>query len=53
MIKNLLNQILNSFSYEYDRKKIERYLSESIDLADLDNRIKELDQNGTYNKFYI
>ena len=53
MIKKLLNKIINIFSYNYDRKKIENYLAQSNDLADLENRIKELDRKGTYHKFYI
>jgi hypothetical protein len=53
MIKKLLNKIVNIFSYNYDRKKIENYLAQSSDLADLENRIKELDRQGTYYKFYI
>ena len=53
MIKKLLNHIIYSLSYDYDRKQIEKYLAKSSDLNDLENRIKELDRNGTYNKFYI
>ena len=53
MIKKLLNKIVNIFSYNYDRKKIENYLAQSSDLADLENRIKELDRQGAYYKFYI
>lgn len=53
MIKKLLKQIINVFSYNYDRKKIENYLAQSSDLADLENRMKELDRRGTYNRFYI
>ena len=53
MIKKLLKQIVNKFSYNYDKRKIEQYLSQSSDLTDLENRIKELDQRGAYNKFYI
>ena len=53
MIKKLLKQIINVFSYDYDRKKIENYLAQSSDLADLENRMKELDQRGAYNRFYI
>tara|TARA_B110000438_G_C15465651_1_gene500876 strand:- start:285 stop:446 length:162 start_codon:yes stop_codon:yes gene_type:complete len=53
MIKKLLNQIITLLSYDCDRKKIENYLAQSNDLADLENRIKELDRNGTYNRFYI
>jgi hypothetical protein len=53
MIKKLLSQIVNLFSYEYDRIQIENYLAQSSDLIDLENRIKELDRQGAYNKFYI
>jgi signal recognition particle GTPase len=53
MIKKLLNQILNTSSYDNERKKIEKYLSGSKDLADLENRMRELDKKGSYNKFYI
>ena len=53
MIKKLLNQIINIFSYNFDRKKIENYLAQSSDLNDLENRIKELDKKGVYNQFYI
>ena len=53
MIKKLLNKIVNVFSYDYDKKQIEKYLAQSSDLTDLENRIKELDQRGAYNKFYI
>ena len=53
MIKKLLNQIINFFSYNYDRNQIENYLAKSNDLADLENRIKELDKRGVYNRFYI
>ena len=53
MIKNLLNKIVNVFSYDYDRRQIENYLAKSSDLNDLEYRIKELDKQGKYNKFYI
>ena len=53
MIKKLLKQIIDVFSYNYDRKKIENYLAQSSDLADLENRMKELDRRGAYNRFYI
>tara|TARA_B110000438_G_scaffold301026_1_gene354865 strand:+ start:3985 stop:4203 length:219 start_codon:yes stop_codon:yes gene_type:complete len=53
MIKKLLKNIFSSFTFDYDRKKIESYLAKSSDLADLERRMKELDQRGTYNKFYI
>ena len=53
MIKKLLNKIIIIFSKNYDMKKIEDYLSQSNDLADLENRIKELDERGAYSGFYI
>ena len=54
MIKKLLNKIIGSFSYEQKRaNKIERYLAQSKDLADLENRMQELERRGDYNKFYI
>ena len=53
MIKKLLNQVINIFSYSSDSRKIEEYLANSIDLADLENRMRELDKKGTYNRFYI
>jgi signal recognition particle GTPase len=53
MIKKLLRQFFSFFSNRYDKKKIEKYLAESIDLADLENRIKELDKKGAYSKLYI
>ena len=54
MIKKLLNKIIGSFSYEKNRaNKIEKYLAQSKDLADLENRMRELDRRGDYNRFYI
>ena len=53
MIKKLLNNFFRSFSFEHDRKKIEKYLSESANTYDLEQRIKELDKKGKYNQFYI
>ena len=53
MIKKLLKQITNLFSFDYDKKKIEKYLAQSTDLADLESRMKELDRSGAYYKFYI
>ena len=54
MIKKLLNKIIGLFSYEKSRtNKIERYLAQSRDLADLENRMRELDRRGDYNRFYI
>ena len=53
MLKKLLNKLFYVFSYEYDKDQIEKYLAQSSDLYDLENRQKELDRKGTYNRFYI
>ena len=53
MLKKLLKKIFYVFSYEYDKDQIEKYLAQSSDLYDLENRQKELDHKGTYNRFYI
>ena len=51
MIKKLLNQIVYIFSYNYDKRQIEKYLAKSSDLADLEHRMKELDKKGAYSRF--
>ena len=53
MLKKLLKKIFYVFSYEYDKDQIEKYLAQSSDLYDLENRQKELDRKGIYNRFYI
>ena len=53
MIKKLLNNFLRSLNFDQDREKIEKYLAESANTYDLDQRIRELDQKGKYNQFYI
>ena len=53
MIKKLLNKIVTTFSYKYDRRQIEAYLADSVDTYDLESRQKELDRKGVYNRFYI
>ena len=53
MVKKLLKKIFSIFSYNYEKKKIEEYLANSSDLIDLEIRIKQLDQEGVYNKLYI
>ena len=54
MIKKLLKKIVGTFSLEYNNKnEIEEYLAQSNDLADLENRMRELDRKGIYNKYYI
>ena len=53
MLKRLLNKLFYVFSYEYDKDQIEKYLSQSTDLYDLENRLRELDRKKAYNRFYI
>ena len=53
MIKKLLNNFLRSFTFDYDREKIEKYLSQSSNTYDLEQRMRELDQQGKYNQFSI
>jgi len=52
MIKKLLSSIYEIFSYEYDRERIEWYLSQSENTYDLNMRIRELEKSGKYNGFY-
>ena len=49
MIKKLLSNFFKSFTFENDRKKIEKYLSQSSNTYDLEQRIRELEQKGRYN----
>ena len=53
MIKKLLSSIYKIFSYEYDRERIEKYLSQSENTYDLEMRIRELEKSGKYNAFYF
>ena len=53
MIKKLLNNFFKSFTFDHYRAKIEKYLSESSNTYDLEQRMRELDKNGKYNQFYI
>ena len=53
MIKKLLNNFLRSFTFDHDREKIEQYLAQSANTYDLEQRMRELDQKGKYNQFYI
>ena len=53
MIKKLLNKINSIFLLEKNSKKIEKYLAQSKDLIDLEQKMCELDRNGTYNKLYF
>ena len=53
MIKKLLNNFFKSFTFDNNQEKIEKYLSESSNTYDLEQRIRELDKKGKYNQFYI
>ena len=53
MIKKLLSSIYKIFSYENDRIKIEKYLSQSENTYDLEIKIRELEKSGKYHRFYI
>ena len=68
MLKKLLKKIFYVFSYEYkkdryeydryiekyyDREQIEKYLAQSTDLYDLENRQREIEHKGANNRFYI
>ena len=53
MIKKLLSNFLRVFTFDYDREKIEKYLSESSNTYELEQRIRELDQKGKYTQFYF
>ena len=53
MIKKLLNKLFRSFTFDYDRELVERYLSRSTNTYDLEQRISELDQNKKTNQSYI
>ena len=52
MIKKLLKLIFNVFSSDRKKKLIENYLSKSSEIYDLENRIRELDKKGEFNKIY-
>ena len=53
MLKRLLNKLFYVVSYEYDREQIEKYLAQSTDLYDLENRQREIERKGANNRFYI
>ena len=48
-MKTMLNFVLSLF--ESDRQRIERYLANSKDLADLEYRLKEIDK--PHKNFYL
>ena len=53
MIKKLLKKIFYIFSYDYDRNQIEKYLAQSSNLYDLENRLKEIEKKGVDKRFYL
>ena len=53
MIKRLLNNFFKLFTFDHDRKNIEKYLSQSSNTYDLEEIIRDLDKKGKYNQFYI
>ena len=53
MIKKLLNKFFKSFTFNHDREKVEKYLSQSSNTYDLEQRIRELDQNKKTNQYYM
>ena len=65
MLKKLLKKLSYVFSHEYkndrdryiekyyDREQIEKYLAQSTDLYDLENRQREIERKGANNRFYI
>ena len=53
MIKKLLSKLFSPFSSNQNREIIEKYLSQSLNSYDLEQRIRELDRKGIYNQYYI
>ena len=53
MIKKLLNNFFRSLTFNHELEKIEKYLSKSANTYDLEQKIRDLDQKGKYNQFYI
>ena len=53
MIRKLLNNFLRSFTFDHDSEQTEKYLSQSVNTYDLEQRMRELEQKGKYNQFYI
>jgi CRISPR/Cas system CMR-associated protein Cmr5 small subunit len=53
MIKKLLKKLFYVSSYNNKKNHIEQYLAQSKNLYDLENRLKEIDRKGAYNRFYI
>ena len=53
MLKKLLNKFFRSFTFDYERERVEKYLSQSSNTYDLEQRIHELDRNKKTNQYYI
>ena len=53
MIKKLLSKFFRSFTFDYDRKCVEKYLAQSSNTYDLEQRIRELDHIKKTNQYYI
>ena len=53
MIKKLLNKFLKHITFKDKREVVEKYLSQSSNTYDLEERIRELDKNNKYRQFYM
>ena len=53
MIKKLLSNFFRSFTFNNDKEKIEKYLAQSSNTYELEQRIRDLDRQGKYSQFYI
>ena len=50
MIKKLLNKFLKHITFKDEREVVEKYLSQSSNTYDLEQRIRELDKNNKYKR---
>ena len=53
MLKKLLNKFFRSFTFDYDIERVEKYLAQSSNTYDLEQRIRELDHSKKTNQYYI
>ena len=53
MIKRLLSKFFRSFTFDYDSESVEKYLAQSSNTYDLEQRICELDHSKKTNQYYI
>ena len=53
MIKKLLSKLFKRIAFDDERESIEKYLSQSSNTYDLEQRIRELDHKNEYNRFYL